>query len=273
MVNHDHCRAIKDILPDQEVFVDYGPEYAAELGIDPSTFDTYTRPENHKTVAIPCPSCDTPFSAQHFLDSHLKSCRKKKVPMTHDDVGNKQAPLTGKILCQSSTCGKSYFHQSSMMKHYREAHLGVKFTCTDPSCSKIFGDLRNMRRHYKTVHLEQKPYKCITCGQLFQYDFVLKKHVDAVHLGKRRFICGDCGATFGEAASLKRHITSKHSAAAPRFVCTHPGCESSFTCPSYLKLHMMDHTGERPFPCPYERFVKYCVAIFLQCWTNAFNHV
>ena len=50
MVNHDHCRAIKDILPDQEVFVDYGPEYAAELGIDPSTFDTYTRPENHKTV-------------------------------------------------------------------------------------------------------------------------------------------------------------------------------------------------------------------------------
>ena len=26
MVNHDHCRAIKDILPDQEVFVDYGPE-------------------------------------------------------------------------------------------------------------------------------------------------------------------------------------------------------------------------------------------------------
>merc|ERR1719341_595307 len=82
----------------EQCFVGYGPEYAAELGIDPSTFDTYTRPENHKTVAIPCPSCDTPFSAQHFLDTHLQSCRKKQ-PSTLRVVGNKKGPVGGKVPC------------------------------------------------------------------------------------------------------------------------------------------------------------------------------
>ena len=255
MVNHDHCRAIKDILPDQEVFVDYGPEYAAELGIDPSTFDTYTRPENHKTVAIPCPSCDTPFSAQHFLDAHLQSCRRKK-QSTPPDVGNRQASVMGRIPCKNNTCSKSYVHQSDMIRHYREVHLGEKIPCTDPSCTKFFSQKGHMEKHYKAIHLEQKPFKCVTCGQLFKHNGDLKKHVDAVHLGKRPFICGDCGATFARVQELKRHVTSKHSAVAPRFACTHPGCSSSFTAKASLKLHMMDHTGERPFPCPYERFVS-----------------
>ena len=241
-------------MPDQEVFVDYGPEYAAELGIDPSTFDTYTRPENHKTVAIPCPSCDTPFSAQHFLDAHLRSCRKKK-PSAPRDVDNKQASVVGRIPCINSTCGKSFSLKADMMKHYRSLHLGEKIPCTESSCNKVFCDKSSMQRHYKTIHLEQEAFKCVTCGQLFKQSGDLNRHVDAVHLGKRPYICGDCGATFTQAVHLKTHVTSQHSAMPPRFACTHPGCSSSFTAEAYLKVHMMDHTGERPFPCPYERFV------------------
>ena len=254
MVIHDHRRAIKDILRHTEVFVDYGPEYAAELGIDPSTFDTYTRPENHKTVAIPCPSCDTPFSAQHFLDSHLQSCRKKKQSSPRD-VGNKQGPAGGKVPCTNSICFKLFSTKGAMMLHNREVHLGEKFPCTDPSCSKAFATKGNMQQHYKTIHLGQKPFKCVTCGQQFQQNAHLKTHVDAVHLGKRPHICGDCGATFAQAHYLKGHVASQHSAVAPRFICTHPGCSSSFSTTRWLKVHVMDHTGERPFPCPYERFV------------------
>jgi len=241
-----YYRAIKDVFCHQEVFVDYGPQYAAELGIDPSTFDTYTRPENHKTVAIPCPSCNTPFSEQQFLDIHLKSCRKKKSSRTPLDVGNKQ----GKFPC--STCSKSFSSKDKMLRHHRVAHLGEKYLCSDPSCSKVFGYKGDMQRHYKTVHLGQKPFKCNTCGQVFTQNVTLKKHVDEVHLGKRPFICGDCGATFARDFILKSHIAAKHSTAPPRFACTHPGCSSSFTRPTKLKLHMMGHTGERPFPCPYE---------------------
>merc|ERR1719430_1804948 len=184
-----YYRAIKDVFCHQEVFVDYGPQYAAELGINPSTFDTYTRPENHKTDAIPCSFCNTPFSEQQFLDIHLKSCRMKRDSTPHD-VGNKQAPVGGKIPCINSTCVKLFSTKGAMLLHNREVHLDVKFPCTDPSCRKVFSQQGNMQRHFKTVHLEQKAFKCITCGLLFQRNDVLKKHVDAVHLGKRPFICG-----------------------------------------------------------------------------------
>merc|ERR1719209_1112471 len=117
-----YYRAIKDVLRHQEVFVDYGPQYAADLGIDPSTFDTYTRPENHKTAAIPCPSCGTPFSEQQFLDIHFKSCRKKKYSRTSLDVGNKQGTTGGKFPC--STCSKPFSSKAAMVRHYRQAHLG-----------------------------------------------------------------------------------------------------------------------------------------------------
>jgi len=245
-----YYRAIKDIMRHQEVFVDYGPQYAAELGIDPSTFDTFTRPENHKTVAIPCPSCNTPFSEQQFLDIHLKSCRKKKVMRTTLDGGNKQELVESKFPC--STCSKLFSRKDKVVLHYRQAHLGKKFPCMDSSCRKVFSDDSNMKVHYNTIHLGQKRFKCNTCGQLFQTNRNLKRHVDEVHLGKRPFICEDCGATFAHKSHLQRHVAAKHSTTPPRFACTHPGCSATVTTTQRLKLHMMNHTGERPFPCPYE---------------------
>merc|ERR1719193_1541243 len=97
-----YYRAIKDILQHQEVLVDYGPEYAVELGIDQSTYDTYTRPENHKTVAIPCSSCGTTFSSQHFFDDHKPRCGKKRTSPADSVKISKNVP------CDEESCDKMF---------------------------------------------------------------------------------------------------------------------------------------------------------------------
>ena len=155
------CRATKDILRHQEVFVDYGPEYAVELGIDQSTYDTYTRPENHTTVAIPCSSCDTSFSSQHFFDIHKPRCGKMSNPSTPavgiNQLGFKQCPAAGGVPCQDLSCGKVFNKKDHMTSHYRTVHLGEKkFPCVD--CGKAFTSHWDMQRHHRTVHLKEKPF-------------------------------------------------------------------------------------------------------------------
>ena len=240
----DHCRAVKDILSSQEVFVDYGPEYAAELGINPQTYNTFEGTEKHKTSALACPSCVTSFSTQQFLDEHLKHCVKK-------NVGDNEQQGPVKIPCMSSTCDKFYTRKLIMMEHYRREHLGMKIPCTEASCCKVFGTTTNMRRHYKSVHLLEKRFKCMTCGETFTRGSSLKMHVDQVHLSKRN-LCADCGATFGTAQNLKRHIGTEHSSVTPQYPCSL--CSATYASNAKLLLHMMDHTGEpsRTFECPYE---------------------
>jgi len=241
-------RAIKDILRHQEVFVDYGPEYAAELGIDQSTYDTFTRPENHKTVAVPCSTCGASFSTQEYYDAHIPKCGKRKTSRSDG------AKSTEPVSCDDESCVKKFSRVSAMREHFRSVHLGQIFVCSYVECKKSFTQKSALNRHVNTVHLGERAFKCQTCGLTFQLRQHLGRHNDAVHLGKRPFVCEEegCGQTFTEADHLKRHIRLKHTEA-PRLPCTHPGCLASFTLAQHLKYHLMDHTGERPFPCPYER--------------------
>jgi len=240
-------RAIKDILRHQEVFVDYGLEYAAELGIDQSTYDTFTRPENHKSVAVPCTTCGASFSTKEYYDAHVPKCGKKKNPPADSVQGSKTVP------CDDETCDKMFGRVDNMRRHFKAVHLGEVYVCTFVGCERSFSEKAHMDRHVRQVHLGERRFKCLTCGLSFQMRQALERHNDAVHLGKRPFVCEEkeCGATFTQVHHLKDHIRSKHTAA-PGLPCTHPGCPATLKCPRNLKRHMMTHTEERPFPCPYE---------------------
>jgi len=241
-------RAIKDILRHQEVFVDYGPEYAAELGIDQSTYDTFTRPENHKTVAVPCSICGASFSSQDYYDTHVPKCGKRKTPPSDGVKSTETVP------CDDEYCAKKFSSVGNMHQHFKAAHLKEVFVCSYVECKKSFTRKFHLDQHIKTVHLGERAFKCQTCGLSFQQLHHLNRHNDAVHLGKRPFVCEEegCGQTFAYTYHLKSHIRSKHSSA-PGLPCTHPGCSATFKRAWDLKRHMMIHTGERPFLCPYER--------------------
>merc|ERR1712013_576836 len=227
-------RAIKDILRHQEVFVDYGPE-------------------NHKTVAVSCSTCGASFSSQDYYDAHVPKCGKRK---TSPSDGVKS---TKTVSCDDESCDKEFSNGRNMRQHYKAVHLGEVFVCNYVECNKSFTQKYGLDRHVKTVHLGERAFKCRTCGLSFSQLANLNVHKDAVHLGKRPFVCEEegCGETFTKSGHLKRHIRSKHTEA-PRLSCTHPGCSATFKQPENLKYHLMDHTGERPFPCPYgscgERF-------------------
>jgi len=240
-------RAIKDILRHQEVFVDYGPEYATELGIDQSTYDTFTRPENHKTVAVPCSTCGASFSTQEYYEAHVPKCAKKKASPAESVKKSKNVP------CDDESCGKMFMSADYMRQHFKAAHLGEGFVCTYVECKKSFSQKADLHRHIKTVHVGERAFKCLTCGFSFSQLVNLNRHNESVHLGKRPFVCEEegCGQTFTRAFDLKSHIRSLHTEA-PRLPCTHPGCSATYKSAKSLKMHMMDHTGERPFPCPYE---------------------
>merc|ERR1719376_892754 len=162
-----------------------------------------------------------------------------------------QAPGGHSIPCLEAACGKAFPIERNMLVHHRTVHLGEKrFTCGE--CGKAFSVVSHLYRHRRAVHLKEKPFKCSTCGLTFSTKPNLKTHTDAVHLGLRPHLCKECGATFTLAHHLKGHIKSKHSSEAPRYACTHPGCLSTYSTMTHLRYHQMDHSGLRPFPCPYE---------------------
>jgi len=140
-------------------------------------------------------------------------------------------------------------------------HLGeMMFTCGE--CDKAFSFRSNLQTHRRAVHLKEKPFKCSTCGLTFSGNGDLKRHTDSIHLGLRPHLCKECGSSFPQLSHLKGHIKSMHTSEAPRYACTHPGCLSTYATLRGLKHHHMDHTGLRPFPCPYascdERFKSQC---------------
>ncbi|KAF8508062.1 hypothetical protein JB92DRAFT_651700 [Gautieria morchelliformis] len=60
----------------------------------------------------------------------------------------------------------------------------TSYWCDYPTCSRRFKTRRQVITHLRHIHLEEKPFKCVTCGKHFAHKQDANRHVNAKNRGK-----------------------------------------------------------------------------------------
>ncbi|XP_055638482.1 uncharacterized protein LOC129776700 isoform X2 [Toxorhynchites rutilus septentrionalis] len=159
-------------------------------------------------------------------------------------------------------CGIAVLGKENIMKHAEKMHDGKgAYQCQ--FCQKFFLRLNYLEMH-RTYGCSMNPQRarplCDFCGRKFCQPQKLKVHIKRMHSDMaevlRDFQCKLCSKLLGSRAALQRHSKEVHSRNSAVVSC--PRCQKLFQNRSNLKIHMLTHSGVRPFKCAEGE----CVAAF-----------
>ncbi|XP_044259010.1 uncharacterized protein LOC123007661 [Tribolium madens] len=160
-------------------------------------------------------------------------------------------------------CGAAVLGKENIMKHAAELHNGQgAYQCQ--FCKKFFLRLNYLEMH-RTYGCSANPHRsrplCDFCGRKFCQPQKLKVHIKRMHSDfaevLKEFQCKNCLKILGSRAALQRHLKEVHQKQMDG-ACSCSRCGKHFQNKSNLKIHMLTHSGIKPFKC----VVKSCNAAF-----------
>ncbi|XP_050554941.1 uncharacterized protein LOC118271365 [Spodoptera frugiperda] len=237
---------------------------------------TLTKPT--QTVAVDCytnravkfkcdhPNCNKGFWSEERLRKHKNShnrpvyrppmkyeCPVKKVA---EDGTEEKCPHAYKVRAdllkhleenhtideaqhRCMVCGRRFFWALGLRAHGASVCARGGLACAWPGCGRVFRLPCRLREHAR-AHTGDRPYLCRypECGWAFRSASKLVRHARR-HTDERRHACSTCGRAFLRREHLRDHCARHHQThARTAHLCTHPGCEQSFTNMSTLYMHM-----------------------------------
>jgi len=181
---------------------------AAGLSILPVPVKKETR-ETRQQAEAPCQLCPKIFSHKKHLKRHID--------MKHpgDQISGDQSDITDSngqtdasemaAIFKCQECNRNFASEEKLEKHGKAHVEGGAFPCG--KCSKSFLTKKRLKKHMK-AHMEFTN-NCDVCEKSFQNMGTLALHRN-IHLDQKPFKCGTCGKDFSQKGNLKTHMLKHH---------------------------------------------------------------
>ncbi|XP_045507956.1 zinc finger protein 26-like [Colias croceus] len=192
------------------------------------TFDSLNEHNISFHSSVTCGKCNKTFETNLDLSLHDSREHRYKCPECSHYQGTKEG----------------------LKKHEEEYHKC--HVCTD--CGKSCKGLERLRAHEERHRMK---HSCPKCGKSYTTKDFYDRHVKLClnnllepHPSRssmdKSYICEKCDKAYSTQGGLRVHNRFAHGNAKPHEC---PECGKKFTAPSYLRVHMIKHTGEKNFKC------------------------